>query len=211
MPGGERAVLDELQHRLGQRQQPRRVCDGGARFAHALRHIVLRHAVDILQGAVALRLFNGIQILALEVFDQSHLHGALLVRCQDAHRHFLEPGHAAGAPAALARDDLIKSAIERPDRDRLDEPIRPDGFCEHFQCLRVKVLARLVGARLDLLDRQQVGRCLLAFRLRGRIFLSEERAEAHAETLLSVFTHVPPPLRRPQPRPPPLLPPFPRA
>ena len=119
--------------------------------------------------------------------------------------------HAAGAPAALARDDLIKSAIERPDRDRLDEPIRPDGFCEHFQRFRVKALARLVGARLDLLDRQQVGRGLLALRLRGRIFLPEERAEAHAETLLSVFTHVPPPLRPLRLLPAPLLPPFPRA
>ena len=97
----------------------------------------------------------GFRVLALQVFDQRHLHGALLVCRQDAHRYLPEPGHAAGAPAALARDDLIKAAVERPDRDRLDEPVGADGLGEQLQRLGVKALARLVGARLDLLDRQQ--------------------------------------------------------
>ena len=38
-----------------------------------------------------------VQVLALQVFDQRHFHGALLVGREDAHRHLPQPGHAAGA------------------------------------------------------------------------------------------------------------------
>jgi len=209
--GRERPVLDELQDLLRQRQQPRRIGDGGARLAHALRHIILRHAVHVLQGAVAFGLFDGVQVLALQVFDQRHLHGALLVGREDAHRHLLEPGHTAGAPAALARDDLIKAAVKRPHRDRLDEPVGTDGLGEQLQRLGIKALARLVGARLDLFDRQQIRRRLLALGLRGRIFLPEQCPEPHAETFLPVFTHVPPPMRPLPQLPAPPSPLFPRA
>ena len=66
------------------------------------------------------RLFNGIQVFALQVLDQREEPEVLVGHFADDHRHPVEPRLAGGPPTALAGDDLEPSG-PLPGHDRLDQ------------------------------------------------------------------------------------------
>src|SRR5688572_2057977 len=59
-----------------------------------------------------------------------------------------------GAPAALARNQLVAPAGERADDHRLDDPARGDRGGELLERGLVEMTARLIRVRLDRGDRQ---------------------------------------------------------
>ena len=65
MSGRDRPGLDQLQNLRPEAQQPQRICDRRARFAHALRRLLLRHAVLADELLIALRFFNRVEVSAL--------------------------------------------------------------------------------------------------------------------------------------------------
>ena len=119
-----------------------------------MRHLEL--ADEAVQRA---RLFQGIQILALDIFDQRHRHGGFIVDTADQRRNFVQARHLRGTPAALTSDDFVTARlsrltfVDRPHDDRLHQPLRADGVRQLLQAFRPHVDAWLVLAPLQQVDR----------------------------------------------------------
>ena len=64
-----------------------------------------------------------------------------------------EAGEPRRAPAALAGDELVGVRAERPDEDRLEDAVLADRRGELVERLLVEGHARLLGVRLDAVDR----------------------------------------------------------
>jgi hypothetical protein len=91
----------------GQVQQAQQVAGGAARTAHGLRGLLVRELELVDQALQALRLFERVEVLALDVLDQRHHRGGFVGHLLDEHRHLVQPGQPGGAEAALAGDDLV--------------------------------------------------------------------------------------------------------
>ena len=102
MSGGQAAVLYQGHQVLGQIQQPQGVGHGGAGFSHALGHLLLGQAVLRHQGLIPPGLLGGIQVLPLEIFDQTQLHDLPVVRFNDNGGDLVQSGLLGRPPPALA-------------------------------------------------------------------------------------------------------------
>jgi hypothetical protein len=67
-----------LLHRRGQVEQAQQVAGGAARAAHGLRGLLVREPELVHQALQALRLFQRVEVLALDVLDQRHHRGGLV-------------------------------------------------------------------------------------------------------------------------------------
>ena len=152
---------------------------------------------------IALGLFDGIEVGALEIFDQRQLHGLLVVGLDHDDRNLVETCEPGCAPAALTGDDLIEAGRQLPHGQRLDNAVHGDGVGQRLQFVRVKAFARLERIRLHLLQRQKLRTGGRLRRLHGRF--AEKRAQPLAEATLfrhkirslfrnfSAFSRFPPP------------------
>ena len=189
MAVGQPSILHHGPHRGTQVQQTQGVGHGGAGLAHPLGALVLGHAVLLRQHPVALGLFDGVQILPLEVLDHGQLHGLAVVGLDDHGGHLCQPGHPRRPPPPLAGDDLIIPALQLPHRQRLDDAVYPDGVRQIAERLRVEALAGLGGAALHLTDGQQQGGG--AFVLGGDDIVAQQRAQSLAQTFCICHTASP--------------------
>lgn len=98
---------------LGSFQQAQGVCHGAAGFAHALGDVLLCHLKPLHELFVALRLFQRIQVLPLEVLDEGNFHGLLVGNFPDDDGDFVQPQHPCRTPAAFAGDDLVVQPVGR--------------------------------------------------------------------------------------------------
>ncbi len=135
MPGGKLAGVNIGLHRFRQFQQPQRVGDIAAALADDLRNLVLAVAEFVHQRAIAFRLFERIEIGALDVLDDRELQRLGVGRFDDDDGHFVQAGALRRAPAAFAGDDLVSvdGAADRARDDRLDDAAlaqRSDKFVE---------------------------------------------------------------------------------
>ena len=103
---------------------------------------------EALEGA---RLFHGIQIFALKVFDQCHLKRELLGNLANNHGNASERRALGGAPAAFAGDQLV-AKTDPPDDKGLDDSTRADRASQFLKRLLAKARARLIGAGIDEID-----------------------------------------------------------
>ena len=71
-------VLQRHLHLGRQLQQAQVVGNGGAALAHTLCHLVLCHALTLQQMLVGQCNLNVVEILALDVLYESHLHHVLV-------------------------------------------------------------------------------------------------------------------------------------
>ena len=154
MSGGQDAFGQQCAHRGGQVQQPQDVGHVGAAFAHPLGGFLLSQAVVLHQGFVSFCFFNGIEILALQVFNHGQLHGLAVVGFDDEHRHLAEAGHPSGSPAAFAGDDLIITRGQFAHCQRLQNAVPADGIRQILQGCFVKLFAGLFAVGLHLGDGQ---------------------------------------------------------
>jgi hypothetical protein len=119
----ELAGLDAGLHGGRQAQQAEEVGHRGAVLAGARGHLLLGHvelAGEPLEGA---RLLHGVQVGALQVFDDGDLHRLLVGDLAQDGRNGLFAGQLRGAPAALAGDELEAAAGQRRTRMGCTTPL----------------------------------------------------------------------------------------
>ena len=71
----------------GELQQTHIVSDGSAALADALRNLGLRHARCLGQVLIGQGNLNGIQVIALDILNQCHLHHVLVLDGTDVSRY----------------------------------------------------------------------------------------------------------------------------
>ena len=97
---GQRAGGDAVAHFSWKLQQPQRVCDRRSIFADRIGDLVLREMQFIGETAIGVRLFDRIQILALNVLDQRRSEQMFVWRLADDDRNLEQTG-ALGRSAAM--------------------------------------------------------------------------------------------------------------
>ena len=165
----DKAAFQQFQHVFRQVQQAQAVGQCAAALAQLLCRLLLRQAAAGHQLPDAGRFFHRVQILALQVFHQSQLHGLLVADFLNDHRHIVQPCHAAGTPAALTRHDAVAAARARTHRDGLQQTMLCNAGRQLAQRLFVKGLARLFRVRFDLTQGQGIYLCA-GLKNRGGIF-----------------------------------------
>src|SRR5580658_1392560 len=82
------------------------------------------------------RLFERIEVLALNVLNQRHRDRGFIRNAPDDRRDLAQPGLLRGAPAPLTGDDLVAlyaaliSLADGSHHDRLHDALRPDRIGE---------------------------------------------------------------------------------
>jgi hypothetical protein len=151
MPLGELALRQGLLDFVWEPQEPQGVGDGAALLSDHLRQPFLRVA-ELLDQALKRRgFFKRIEILPMQIFDQRHLDGLLVVERLDDRWNFLQSNSLCRSPPSLSGDQLIDPVGDRAHDHRLDHAQMLDGRFELFQRALVDRLARLVSAGLDLI------------------------------------------------------------
>src|SRR3546814_19169807 len=83
------------------------------------------------QSRKALRLFNRVEIGALDVFNQRKLEARGIVKFADDRRNLVKSRRLRRPPAPLAGNDFISlSLVDRPHQDRLDTTLRADRLAQ---------------------------------------------------------------------------------
>ncbi len=164
------ACQQQRLHRFAQVEQAQQVAGGAARTPHGLRGLLVREAKLAQQPLQALRLFERIEVFALDVFDQRHGGRRLVGHVAHQHRHRVQPGQPGRPKAPLAGDDFIHRARtahglglpllrlpgsqaalaivlgQAAHQNRLHDALRLDAFGQLVQRAFVHARARLVGA-----------------------------------------------------------------
>jgi hypothetical protein len=106
-----------------QLQQAERIRDVHAALADAAGQAFLRPAEPAHQRLIGFRLFDRVQVCALNVLDDADLQQLQLVEVPHDGRNGFEAGQPGRAPAAFTGDDLILARFlgVRPDKDRLQD------------------------------------------------------------------------------------------
>ena len=164
---------------------------------HRVGDLFLREMKLVGEAPVGDRLFDGIQVLALDVLDQRDGEKPILGDVADDDRHLEQPGPLSGAPAALPRDDLV-TLVHFPDDDRLDDAVRSNRARQLVDPFVVHV-----GARLELVGTKEIGidfeRAVGGGRRGGRRRVGDQRAQAAAERR-TFLNHAVAPCRHRAPR-----------
>jgi hypothetical protein len=100
----EFALLHQQNHRIGQAEQALDVGDMAAALVDHAGDVSLSHALMLGQALIGARLFDGVEVFALQVLDQRH-HLALGQRA-DQRGNLMHLRTLRGAPAAFTRDKL---------------------------------------------------------------------------------------------------------
>ena len=132
MAGGQRAVLNHRLDGIGQGQQAHHVGDMAAALADGAGQILLRVLELLHQAAIALRLFQRSQILALDVLDQRDFQRLAVAEIADDDRNLVQAGDLRGSPAALAGDQLVGVRVlaVAADQQGLQDALVADGVDE---------------------------------------------------------------------------------
>ena len=81
----------------GQFEQAQAVADGAAAAPDGLGDGFVGEFKFVEEAAQTLGFFYGIQVFALDVFNQAHCHGGFVVDVFDDDGHFGKPGELGGA------------------------------------------------------------------------------------------------------------------
>ena len=158
MPGAQLPLPDHVRNFLRQPEHPQQVGHRRPAFAQAGRHLVLRVAALLHQRADSLRRVDGIQILPLQIFDQSDLHLPDDVQVLHDARHLFQARHPAGPVAAFPRDDPVPSSRGRDHDQRLQHALIPDALRQQADALLIKAFSGLIRIDIQFADRNLLQR-----------------------------------------------------
>ena len=136
--------------RYRQFQQSQRVSDMLSGLADAGSQFFLCIAQLFDQLFICFRFFDGIEVLSLNIFQQSDLHHLLIIKLHQDGRDLLQPCQLAGTQTALTGDQLI-AADRFLHQDRCKDPMLADGLCQFLQSRIIEALARLIRIRTHFL------------------------------------------------------------
>ena len=150
-----------------------------AAFAHRCRERFLGPPELVDQPPIAFRLFQSVQVLALDVLDERELKGLPVVEAVDDHRDFVKPRSLRRTPAPFAGDDLIRGALFRvgAHEHRLHHPAAADRIRQAVELPVVETAPRLERPRRHVGDGDDARAATVASRA-----LAIERAETAAQT-----------------------------
>ena len=114
MPGAQGALAEGGEDGFREPEQADAVRDGAAALAYDVGDFFLGTAAHRHEGAVGLGLLDRIEVLALDVLDQSYLEALLRREGADDDGHFGEARHARGPVAALAGHDEVGAVVPPP-------------------------------------------------------------------------------------------------
>ena len=134
-----------------QRQESQGVGHRGPAAPHPLRRRFLREIKVPNQAGVTVRLFHGIQALALQVLNQTERRRRGVARLHHTRRDDLDLEKLERPPAPLTRHQLILVTVTADD-DRLQQTFTANALRQFLQLLRHDLAPRLVGTRLDRRD-----------------------------------------------------------
>src|SRR5574344_1979111 len=141
MADRDEPVLNEHLHLVGKLEKTDRVRHRRTPAADFLGDVGLREVEAVLKRLVADRLFDRIQILALDVLRRRHDRGGLVVRLDQRHADLLPSRKLRRPKTALARDQL-KLAVRVLAKRLRQLP----------ELVLLEIAARLVGTALDVKD-----------------------------------------------------------
>jgi len=145
--------LDAFLHALVELLQAQQIADAGARTPDGLGNLLVGEAEVVDQAGNGTRLFERVQVLTLDVFNERDGGGGLVREVAHDPRHGLEAGDLGGAPAALAGDQFI-TLIHRAHHHGLDHALGAEGVGEFLQGVGIEMAPGLVAAAADAVDRQ---------------------------------------------------------
>src|SRR5215469_2116073 len=125
MADGQTSLRDVTLNLAVEIEQADRVRNDRTTFPDVLRNIFLAKVKLFSQAPIGICLLNRIQILALEVFDQSQFEDVTIGGLADDHGSFLQSQLAGGSPSAFAGDDFAFT-VNFSDDKRLNDPVLSD-------------------------------------------------------------------------------------
>ena len=133
-------------------QQAQRVGHHGAALADFGGDFLLRELKLLGQLRVAVRFFDGVEIFALEIFDERQFEHRAVVGLADDDGHFRQLQQLRGAPAAFAGNQF-KITVAFAHDERLHDALFADGIGQFAQRFGGKILARLERAGTNAVER----------------------------------------------------------
>ena len=149
--GSEAAVFDHFADRSVQPQQAKGIGNGDALFAGAFGGFLLCEVKFLNQTIEGLRLFDGIQVFALEIFDKRDFHGFVVGNVFNDDRNAMHGDELGGAPAAFAGEEL-KTWTAPANDQRLDDPGAADRLRQLVERGLGEARARLIRTWVDKID-----------------------------------------------------------
>lgn len=148
---GEALLCDVRADFGGEIEEADGVGDRGAAASDARGDFLLGEGELAGEAGVGLGLLDGVEIGALEVFDERELEDLSVGSLADDGGRVGEAEACGGAPAALAGDELVTRAGRGfPEDERLDDALGPDGLDQLVEVGLAEFLARLERAGSDL-------------------------------------------------------------
>jgi hypothetical protein len=129
-------------------------------MTHPLSDITERERKFVHEHRVGAGFLDRGKIVASDVLHQREDERLAVVAVSHERGDRREACSAGRAPAALAGDELVATALGRPDDDRLHDSLSADGVREAADPVRVDVLPGLPRVRADRAERdlQELGR-----------------------------------------------------
>ena len=134
-------------------EQAKEICYGGAIFPSALRHLLLGHMEIAAQPIISASLFHRVQVGALEIFDNRHLHRLFVTYLAKNRGYGFLTRLDGSTPAAFAGNQLEAAIGLRTHDDGLNHPVGDNGASQLVELLLVHLHARLIGIGIDLIGR----------------------------------------------------------
>ena len=145
-------VGTECQLGLGwQVQQAQVVGDSGAVLPYPLAQLLVGEAALLNKGVVREGNLHRVEVLALYVLHQRHLHHLAIGGHTDISGYLFQASHLRGTETPLAGNQLVFPVGHLADGDRGDDPLLADGLRQFLQRSGVKLLARLERVGLYIL------------------------------------------------------------
>lgn len=148
MSRAQAPFFNKLANRLIETQQTQSVADRYAVFTCALRCFFLCQMKFLDQPVERGGLLDGIQILALQIFDECDLDGFLIRDVMHDRRDAVQAGKLRCAPTAFAGKEFVTLRPFPAHDDGLNDASLANGIRELIERFRRKSGARLVGARV---------------------------------------------------------------
>ena len=175
MAGAQGCTLHQLPNLPGQLQQAQGVCHSAAGLSHTLGDVLLCHLKPLHELFVALRLFQRIQVLPLEVLNKGNFHGLLVGNFPDDDGDFVQPQHPCRTPAAFAGDDLVVQPVGAH-QNGLEHAVALNGVRQRRNCLFAENLSGLISVRLQFREPQ----CLFHLHIGGILIVEKIQTAAQS-------------------------------
>jgi hypothetical protein len=126
MTGRDMSRCDHLANTGRKQQHAKQICDRRPIFPHRLGDLLLCQLELLDQALITLCLLEGIQIRALQILDEREReHGAIIEIVHDGGN--LGPAKSGRrTKSALSGNELPSSALSSPNRNWLQEAVRPN-------------------------------------------------------------------------------------